>query len=69
MQVDIYIPNVDISILRMQHADLIEKLWQEPDSILWGLVEMLDHILENYDPGIDKEYQQLLNFEHNNEEK
>lgn len=65
MITDVYIPKVDIDILRAQHMDLIETLWGKPDDILWGLVEMLDYILDEYDVGIDNEYQQLLNFEHN----
>lgn len=45
---DILIPNVDLDILKLQHQDLIEKLWLEPDSTLWGLVEMLDYVLDEY---------------------
>lgn len=68
MTQDIFIPNVDIEILKIQHQDLIEKLWQEPDSVLWGLVEMLDYIIDEYDLGIDKEYQQLIDYKHNDKE-
>lgn len=45
---DIYIPNMDLDILYLQHADLMEEIWDKPDSLLWGLVEMLDYILDEY---------------------
>ena len=48
MRSDIHIPNVDLDILKLQHMDLIETLWDKPDDILWGLVEMLDYMLDNY---------------------
>lgn len=41
----ITIPNVDLDILRLQQADLMDKLWEEPDSLLWGLVELIDFVL------------------------
>lgn len=65
MTMDIMIPNVDISILRMQHADLIEMLWDKPDSLLWGVIEMFDFVLDTYDLGIDNDLQAMLDFEHN----
>ena len=61
---DITIPNVDMSILKLQHQDLMEELWLKPDSILWGLVEMLDYVIDNYDQGIDNELQSVLDFTH-----
>lgn len=44
------IPSVDLSILYLQHGDLMEKIWDEPDSLLWGLVEMLDYVIDEYCP-------------------
>ena len=34
--------NVDPELLVEQRIALVEKLWDDNDSILWGLVEMLD---------------------------
>ena len=48
MMQDIMIPSVDLDILKLQHQDLIEALWDKPDDILWGLVEMLDYVLDTY---------------------
>ena len=62
---DIMIPNVDISILKLQHMDLIETLWDKPDSLLWGIVELLDYVLDTYDTDIDNDLQAMLDFEHN----
>jgi len=50
MQATVVIPNVDLSILYLQHADLMEEIWDKPDSLLWGLVEMLDYIIDSYCP-------------------
>ena len=50
MNTTVVIPNVDLSILYLQHGDLMEKIWDEPDSLLWGLVEMLDYIIDAYCP-------------------
>ena len=60
---DITIPNVDLSILKLQHEDLMEELWDKPDSLLWGLVEMLDYVLDNYENPIDKPVQLALEFD------
>ena len=69
MQTDIVIPNVDLEILKLQHMDLIEMLWDRPDDILWGLVEMLDFILDNYyENTIDEDAAQLLDLPHNDTE-
>lgn len=34
--------NVDVEMLDAQREMLVEKLLDDQDSILWGLVEMLD---------------------------
>ena len=34
--------NVDVEMLNEQREMLVEKLLDDQDSILWGLVEMLD---------------------------
>jgi hypothetical protein len=50
MTSNIVIPNVDLSILYLQHEDLMEMIWDKPDSLLWGLVEMLDYVIDAYCP-------------------
>lgn len=54
---DIEIPKIDLDILNLQHKDLLEKIWDEPDSLLWGLVEMMDYILDTYYPFCDHVYE------------
>jgi hypothetical protein len=43
----IEVKNVDMMLLQRQRQLLIAKLWDDKDSELWGLVEMLDEI-EDY---------------------
>jgi hypothetical protein len=43
----IEVKNVDMMLLQRQRQLLIAKLWNDKDSELWGLVEMLDEI-EDY---------------------
>lgn len=50
MNKTITIPNVDLSILYLQHGDLMDQIWDKPDSLLWGLVEMLDYVIDQYCP-------------------
>lgn len=50
MTTTVVIPNVDLSILYLQHGDLMEEIWDKPDSLLWGLVEMLDYVIDAYCP-------------------
>ena len=57
------IPNVDLTILSLQHSDLMDMIWDKPESLLWGLVEMLDYVLDNYDYGIDNAIQDMLEFD------
>ena len=38
----IYFDNVDEEMLNKQRLALAEKLWDDENSILWGLVDMLD---------------------------
>ena len=66
--IDVIIPKIDIDILKIQHEELIEKLWDEPDAVLWGLVEMLDYVLDMYEPDLDKQHRELLDSYHNNNE-
>ena len=51
---DITIQNVDIELLDQQRRYLSRLVWKNDDSdredILWGLVEMLDHICDTYMP-------------------
>ena len=50
MRKDIYIPNVDMDILYSQAAELQDMIWDKPDSILWGIIEMLDVMIGTYEP-------------------
>ena len=43
----IEVKNVDMMLLQRQRQLLIANLWNDKDSVLWGLVEMLDEI-EDY---------------------
>lgn len=45
---DVFVPNVDLGLLRKQAQSLVDLLLENPDpeNILWGLVEMLDYILD-----------------------
>lgn len=45
---NIVIDNVDLELLNEQRLLLIDKIWNEEDSKLWGLVEMLSHIFDTY---------------------
>ena len=39
---DVVFRNVDPEMLNAQRILLVEMLWNDEDSILWGLVNMLD---------------------------
>lgn len=36
--------DIDMELLRQQKAELLRIIWDDKDSILWGLVELIDHI-------------------------
>ena len=46
----VVIHNVDYKLLNEQRTALIEKIWDDKDSVLWGLVEMLDDWYDTYNP-------------------
>lgn len=37
---------IDVDMLNKQRLALVEKIWEEQDDILWGLVNMLDDICD-----------------------
>jgi hypothetical protein len=43
----VVINNVDRELLSEQTLDLVNLLWNKPDSKLWGLVEMLNTWYDN----------------------
>lgn len=44
--VDVVIGPVDIPLLKEQIEILIEMIWDEPDNITWGIVEMLNDVVD-----------------------
>lgn len=46
----IVINNVDRDLLSEQTLELVNLLWNKPDSKLWGLVEMLNSWYDNGNP-------------------
>lgn len=42
--------NVDPELLNKQRLELINLIWNDEDSILWGLVEMLDEWYDRTNP-------------------
>lgn len=44
----IIIENVDIDELNGQRMELISQIWDDKDSRLWGLVNMLDYVVDKY---------------------
>ena len=46
----VIISNVDRDILSEQTLELVNLLWNKPDSKLWGLVEMLNTWYDNSNP-------------------
>ena len=45
----IYLENVDFEMLDKQRIQLIKLLGDDPDSDLWGIVEMLDYMVGFYE--------------------
>lgn len=43
----VVISNVDRELLSEQTMELVNLLWNKPDSKLWGLVEMLNSLYDN----------------------
>lgn len=44
---NVVIGNVDRELLSEQTMELVNLLWNKPDSKLWGLVEMLNSWYDN----------------------
>lgn len=44
----IVIDNVDLGLLNTQRLALVDMLYGNSDSELWGLVEMLDDVIDRY---------------------
>ena len=44
---NVVISNVDRDLLSEQTMELVNLLWNKPDSKLWGLVEMLNSWYDN----------------------
>ncbi len=40
--------NIDQQLLNMQRVELIKLIWDNPESPLWGLVNMLDDWFDRY---------------------
>ena len=38
--------NIDYELLAKQRDLLVKKIWQEKDSELWGLVNLLDELID-----------------------
>jgi hypothetical protein len=37
---------IDIDILKKQHEQLVEMIWNDTDNILWGIVYMLEDVID-----------------------
>ena len=38
--------NIDLTLLNLQKNELVDYIYNEPDSILWGIVELLDALTD-----------------------
>jgi hypothetical protein len=38
--------NIDLTLLNLQKNELIDYIYNEPDNILWGIVELLDALTD-----------------------
>ena len=50
----IVISNVDRDLLSEQTLELVNLLWNKPDSKLWGLVEMLNSWYDNNNSSVER---------------
>ena len=41
--------NIDYDLLNKQRLDLISLIWDMPDSDLWGIVDMLDMMIDKHE--------------------
>jgi len=44
--VTVEIGPIDVSLLRKQNKLLVEMIWDDMDTILWGVVEMLNDVID-----------------------
>ena len=40
------VSRIDYDLLQKQHAELIKLLWALPDHVLWGLVDLIEDMLD-----------------------
>jgi len=38
--------SIDYTMLKMQREELVKLIWQDKDTDLWGLVDLLDALIE-----------------------
>jgi hypothetical protein len=38
--------NIDLTLLNLQKNELVDYIYNEPDNILWGIVELLDALTD-----------------------
>ena len=38
--------NIDLTLLNLQKNELVDYIYNEPDNILWGIVELLDAVTD-----------------------
>jgi len=50
---NVVIGNVDRDLLSEQTLELVNLLWNKPDSKLWGLVEMLNSWYDNGNSSVE----------------
>ena len=50
----VVISNVDRDLLSEQTMELVNLLWNKPDSKLWGLVEMLNSWYDNNNSSVER---------------
>ena len=50
---NVVISNVDRDLLSEQTMELVNLLWNKPDSKLWGLVEMLNSWYDNNNSSVE----------------
>ena len=52
----VVINNVDRDLLSEQAMELVDLLWNKPDSKLWGLVEMLNTWYDNGNSSVEGQW-------------
>ena len=41
--------NIDLTLLNLQKNELVDYIYNEPENILWGIVELLDALTDQMD--------------------